>query len=192
MPEGVEKTGFVLTDDAKIAETAKLFRQSGRKNGAVWNYDLLLKGSDAALSAITASVALRQMETLEAVCDRRRETASHLDDILRSTLFDKPKRTSDDAPASYPILLIPQLYCPKEDIFLAIEEQGVEAAVCCKPVYKTSAFRDESVRLPVTEDFYKALLQLPCHHRLSREEVEKVAHTVRDATETYAYRGCRF
>jgi dTDP-4-amino-4,6-dideoxygalactose transaminase len=193
MPEGVEKTGFVLTDDAKTAETAKLFRQSGRKNGAVWNYDLLLKGSDAALSAIAASVALHQMETLEAVCDRRRETASHLDDMLRgSTLFDLPKRHAGDAPSTYPILLIPQLYGPKEDIFSTLPEKGVEAAVCCKPVYKTSAYKDESVRLPVTEDFYKALLQLPCHHRLSREEVKKVAQTVRDATETYAYRGCRF
>lgn len=193
MPEGVEKTGFLLTDDQEAAETAKRFRNSGRKDGVLWNYDLLLKGSDAALSALTASVALHQMETLGTACDRRAETASRLDGLLgTSTLFDRLSRSEDDAPNTYAILLTPQLYCPKEDIFSAIEENGVEAAVCCKPVYKTRAYRDDGIRLSVTEDFYKALLQLPCHHRLNLQETERIAESVREATGTYAYRGCRF
>jgi len=193
MPEGISPTGFLLTDDDTAAETARLFRRAGRKAGTLWNYDLLLHGAGTALDLLAAAVALQQMQTLEAACERRRENAVLLDERLgASSLFDRLKRAPDDAPSGYAILLTPQLYCPKEDIFAGIEARGVEAAVCCKPIYKTTAYKDDRVRLPVTEDFYKALLQLPCHHRLTRPEVETVAEAVREATEKYAYRGCRF
>ncbi|WP_345989059.1 DegT/DnrJ/EryC1/StrS family aminotransferase [Sulfurimonas sp. HSL1-2] len=193
MPEGVSPTGFLLTDDDASAAHARLFRSAGRKPGSLWNYDLPLRGADCTLDLLAAAVGLEQMTQLEAACERRRENSTLLDERLgASTLFDRMKRAPDDAPASYPVLLTPQLYCPKEDIYTGISAKGVEAAVCCKPLYKTTAFKDDSVRLPVTEDFYKALLQLPCHHRLTSSEAEQVAAVLLEATEKYAYRGCRF
>ena len=193
MPEGLEKTGFVLTDNAEAAARMKFYRAQGRKQGSLWNYDLLAAGTDGALSAASAAVALKQMVLIHDACDRRREHAGKLDELLRgNSLFDTIKRSPESVLRSYPILLTPQLYCPKEDIFTAIEAKGVEVSVCCKPVYKTAAFRDDGIRLTVTEDFYKALLQLPCHHLLSAAEIETVAATVREAVEVYAYRGCRF
>ncbi|UFS62894.1 DegT/DnrJ/EryC1/StrS family aminotransferase [Sulfurimonas sp. HSL-3221] len=192
MPDGVSSTGFLLTDDDATAQNARLFRRGGRQPGTLWNYDLPLRGADCTLDLLAATVALEQLQHLEAACERRRENSALLDEHLRSTLFDCMKRTPDDAPASYPILLTPQLYCPKEDIYSSIRGEGIEATVCCKPLYKTTAFKDEGVRLPITEDFYKALLQLPCHHKLSVDEVKLVAAAVREATEKYAYRGCSF
>ncbi|WP_416768713.1 DegT/DnrJ/EryC1/StrS family aminotransferase [Sulfurimonas sp. ST-25] len=192
MPDGVSPTGFLLTDDDATAQSARLFRRGGRQPGSLWNYDLPLRGADTALDLLAAAVALEQLQHLESACERRRENSALLDEHLRSTLFDCMKRAPDDAPASYPILLTPQLYCPKEDIYSGIRGEGIEVTVCCKPLYKTTAFKDEGVRLPITEDFYKALLQLPCHHRLSVGEVRQVAAAVREATEKYAYRGCSF
>ncbi|MHC3993585.1 DegT/DnrJ/EryC1/StrS family aminotransferase [Thiomicrolovo sp. ZZH C-3] len=193
MPDGVSPTGFLLTDDGAAAAHARRCREGGRKPGSLWNYDLPVRGTESSLDILAAAVALEQLQHLEAACDRRRENSALLGEALRSsTLFDCMKLSPDDAPASFPILLTPQLYCPKEDIFAGMEGAGVEAVVCCKPLYKTTAFKEEGVRLPVTEDFYKALLQLPCHHRLTAEEVRQVAAAVREATERYAYRGCRF
>ena len=193
MPEGIEKTGFVLTDDEDAAARMRLYRAQGRREGNLWNYDLLLPGADAGLSACAASVALRQVDTVADACGRRRDRAETLDGLLRgSGLFDIVQRGTGDIPNSYPLLLSPQLYCPKEDIFTASTAGGIETAVCCKPVYKTTAFRDERTRLPVTEDFYKALLQLPCHQRLSEAETHTVAAALREAVDAYAYRGCRF
>ncbi|WP_345972922.1 DegT/DnrJ/EryC1/StrS family aminotransferase [Sulfurimonas diazotrophicus] len=193
MPEGVSSTGFLLTDDDVIAQSARLFRRGGRQPGSLWNYDLPLRGADCTLDLLAAAVALEQLRHLETACERRRENSALLDEQLHSsTLFDCMKRAPDDAPESYPILLTPQLYCPKEDIYSSIRGKGIEATVCCKPLYKTTAFKDEGVRLPVTEDFYKALLQLPCHHRLTTDEIRQVAAAVQEATEKYAYRGCSF
>lgn len=193
MPEGIEKTGFVLTNDEQAATRLKHFREQGRKNGTLWNYDLVLRGADTKLGLLAAAVALEQMETIASACDRRRANAERLDELFQgSTLFDRMKRPQASVPDRYSLLLTPPLYCPKEDIYNAVVEKGVEAAVCCKPLYRTTAYRDDTVRLPVTEDFYKALLQLPCHHRLSTAEVETVARALLESVETYGYRGCRF
>lgn len=193
MPEGLEKTGFVLTDDADTAARVRFYRAQGRKAGVLWNYDLVLPGADAGLGALAASVALKQMTTLRDACTRRREHAEKLDGLLcGSALFDLVTRGPEDIPNSYPLLLAPQLYCPKEDIFTALRDKRIDVAVCCKPVYKTTAFREEGTRLPVTEDVYKALLQLPCHQRLRETETGRIAAALREAVDTYAYRGCRF
>jgi UDP-4-amino-4,6-dideoxy-L-N-acetyl-beta-L-altrosamine transaminase len=193
MPEGVEKTGFVLTDSTETAAQLKRFRRQGYEQGTLWNYDLATRGTDTALSAIAAAVALAQMEAIASACDRRRVHMERLDERLKGNrLFDTIGRNADDLLRSYPLLLTPPLYCPKEDIFAALQEQGIEASVCCKPVYRTTAYKDDGIRLPVTEDFYKALLQLPCHHRLNSAETDAVAKALLEAVDVYAYRGCSF
>lgn len=193
MPAGLEKTGFVLTGDDALASALYYYRAQGRKEGALWNYDLVMHGADAALGDVSASVALRQMDILPSICERLSENVVRLDERLDGqSLFDRMDHAPGAALRSYPVLLIPQLYCPKEDIFTAIRDDGVELSVCCKPAYKTTAFKDGAMRLPVTEDVYKALLQLPCHHALTSAELGTVADVLLGAVETYGYRGCRF
>jgi UDP-4-amino-4,6-dideoxy-L-N-acetyl-beta-L-altrosamine transaminase len=193
MPEGMEKTGFVLTDDADAAARMRLYRVQGREEGALWSFDLLMPGGDVQLDGLAATVALKQMDAIDAACTRRREHAETLDKALHgSSLFKPVGHGADDVLRSYPLLLTPALYCHKEDIFAALQAKGVEAAVCCKPVYKTSAYRDDGIRLQVTEDFYKALLQLPCHQRLDKAETDAVAAALLEAVETFTYRGRLF
>lgn len=191
MPAGVEKSGFVLTDDPDEASELRRFRGQGFKQGAHWNYDLTLPGTDAALSAFSATVALDTLKTIQGAQERTHEHLTTLTERLKGHhLFD----LLDHGPGAdtFSLLLTPQLYCPKEDIFTTLSSEGVEAGVCCKPVYKTTRFKREGLRLEVTEDFFKALLQLPCHHRLEPTEVETIAQTLLRSVETYGYRGCRF
>ncbi len=193
MPEGTQPTGFLLTDSDEIAHLALQWRRGGYKQGTLWNYDISFPGSASELDRLTAEIALHQMRKLDILCEQRRENASRLDALLQgSRLFDLPKRREEDVLSTYPLLLTPQLYCPKEDIVVGIQSHGVETTVSRKPIYKTTAFKEEKTRLPVTEDFYKALLQLPCHHQLASDELRMIAEAVREETEKYAYRGCRF
>lgn len=193
MPEGVEKTGFILTEDAPLAQMLRYYREGGRKPGSLWNYDVVLKGGDCSLGTLSASIALHQMAHLDRACEQRLRHVERLDNALSaSSLIDPIKHSPSEDLRSYPLLLTPQLYCPKEDIYTAIRDNGVQSTVCCKPAYKTAAFKDEKSRLRVTEDFYKALLQIPCHHRLTRSEVDKIADTILQAVDAFGYRGCRF
>lgn len=192
MPQAVEPTGFILTRRAEDAAALRLFRSQGRIERAFWNYDLRSAGSDAALSPLAASVALHRLEHLESAVDARREHAAYLTDRFgASSLLDLPPH--GDTPLSdYPLRLAPALYCPKEELFGAILEEGIEVGVCCKPVYKTQRYARPSFRLHGAEELYKALFQLPCHHRLETGEREKVAETILKHVDAYGYRGCSF
>ncbi len=193
MPAAVEAPAFVLTDDETLHQTLLVARGGGRIEKTLWNYDLVKRIEAAAPSMLAADVSLSQVHTLAETAERLRETAFILHERLKKHhLFDLLERRDRDAPDGFTVLLTPPLYCPKEDIFTQLTRNGVEAAVCCKPVYKTTAYKDDGVRLDITEDLYKALLQLPCHHRLSSAEIETVAETFLAAVETHARRGCRF
>lgn len=193
MPEGVSPTGFVLTCDSDIAEALLRYRNGGKKVGSKWNYDILFPGIDSGLCKFSAALALEQTALLETAHERRREHIAKLDAALSEhRLIDRIAKSPDDDLRTYPLLLTPALYCPKEDIYDAIRNCGIEVALCYKPAYKTTAYKNESIRLPVTEDFYKGLLQLPCHHRLNDEEVHQITKSVLKAIEAFGYRGCSF
>lgn len=193
MPEGLAKTGFVLTDDADTAQRLKAYGKQGYRKGSLWNYDIVSDGADTVLDGFAAAVALHQFRQIDAALEHSREHIARLDARLGGNrLFDLLRRSGEAVPEVYSVLLTPQLYCPKEDIFTALTDKGIETGVCCKPIYKTSRFKNAEVRLPVSEEFYKALLQLPCHHRLSPTEVDAVAEEFLAAVDVYAYRGCRF
>ncbi len=193
MPLECESTGFVLTDNAEEASALQRCRRQGKQPGRAWNYDIVSDGADSALSALGAAVALRQTRRLGEACELRQAHALAYDSALGGhRLFDRMRRDAASVPQSYPLLLTPALYCPKEEIFTEVRDAGVEAGVCCKPVYKTTRFRQDGYSLPVTEDLYRALFQLPCHHRITLKEREKTLQTFLRAVETYRHRGCSF
>lgn len=193
MPDLCEPTGFVLTDDTNRAQALKTFRAQGKVAKKAWNYDIVSQGCDGSLSALSAAVALIQMASIRTACALRQEHAAAYDAALnKHRLFDLVARKDQSVLQAYPVLLSPALYCPKEEIFSDIRDAGVETDVCCKPVYKTTRFKKEGFSLRVTEDVYRALLQLPCHHRLTAKERGKTIETFLASVETYGYRGCSF
>lgn len=92
----------------------------------------------------------------------------------------------------FPIFLTPALFCPKEDIYLALIEAGISIEVGNKPIYKTTAFLDEKISRFGVEEVYRAQFLLPAHPNMSEEDVKFVIETVRSVLETFAYRGCSF
>jgi UDP-4-amino-4,6-dideoxy-L-N-acetyl-beta-L-altrosamine transaminase len=92
----------------------------------------------------------------------------------------------------FPVALIPALFCPKEDIYAALLEAGVPVEVGNKPIYKTTAFKDEALSLFGAEEVYKAQLLLPSHHLMSLEEAASVIEIFERILENYGYRGCSF
>ena len=193
MPDITEKTGFVACNDPGLAKALKDFRDGGRIQKAVWNFEVTSLGYDSALSPLSAAAALYQLENLDTIIKARQNIADLYDERFRNNkLIDLIPRDKTKALHFYPIMLSPALHCPKEDIFNALTRKGIEVDVHTKPIYKTKYFSDSSVRLPVAEDFYKSEVSLPCHHQLSLEDVSFIADTFLEIINTYGYRGCSF
>jgi len=193
MPSSTEKTGFVACDDPEVASKLQYFRDEGEIKRAVWNFDILTPGADLKLSQLGAVAALHQLEYLKEIIQRRQVITALYDKRFKGNkLIEIIPHSSAEALHFYPIMLSPTLHCPKEDIFNALIEKGIEVDVHTKPIYKTKFFNDSKLRLPVVEDFYQSEISLPCHHQLSLENATFIADTFLDVIDAYGYRGCSF
>ncbi len=193
MPSITEKTGFVACDDPDLASALRRFRDGGRIQRAVWNFDVTAAGYDSVLSALSAATALYQLKKLDTITQTRQEIADLYDARFKNNkLIDLIARDNTKPLHFYPIMLSPALHCPKEDIFNAMIEKGIEVDVHTKPIYKTKYFNNDKLRLPVCEDFYRSEISLPCHHQLSPDDAVFIADTFLEIIEKYGYRGCSF
>jgi UDP-4-amino-4,6-dideoxy-L-N-acetyl-beta-L-altrosamine transaminase len=192
LPGAAGGCGFVAAQNETLSEKLRLFRTEGRVEKKFWNYDILSLGFDLRPSGITAALALQTLRKMAKIIENRKAVIACYDDHFKSSKLLYTPPNAAHAQAFYPISLIPSLYCPKEDIFAALSEKGIELRVHYKPIYKTAFFKNEQIRLDVAEDFYKAELSLPCHHQMSEADALYVAQSVGDVLQQYSYRGCSF
>ena len=189
--------GAVVTDSAEYAEKMRLFRSHGIIKKRYWNSDMVSMGYNFRMTEIAAALGLSQLKKLERFIDTRNEIAAYYDARFAAhKLFDTVKIPENERSARhlYPILLIPPLYCPKEDIFAALQERGLGVQVHYKPIYQNSFYKERfgEVALPVANDFYKAELSIPCHQKMRLEDAEYVAQTLMEVLDAYSLRGCSF
>lgn len=189
--------GAVVTDDDDYAQRLRRFRSHGIIKKQLWNSDMSEMGYNFRMTDIAAALGRSQLKKVDAFIQIRNEIAQYYDERFeRERLF-----TTIEIPEGmyssrhlYPILLDPALHCPKEDIFIALQDKGIGVQVHYKPIYKNSFYEKAYGRqsLPVAEDFYRSELSIPCHQKMTLEDAKYVADTLLEIVNNYAYRGCSF
>ena len=189
--------GAVATDNPAFAEKLRLFRSHGIVKKQFWNSDMVEMGYNFRMTEIAAALGLSQLKKLDRFLGVRNEIAAYYDERFRGhKLFTTVPISENERSARhlYPILLLPALYCPKEDIFAALQERGIGVQVHYKPIYQNSFYKERfgDMSLPVANDFYKAELSIPCHQKMTMEDAACVADTLLEVLEAYSMRGCSF
>ncbi len=193
VPSTIAKGAFIATDNESLGASLRHQAKGGYEQKKFWNYDVVSTDKEIGLTPLTAQVALDAFIKIEQSQTRIKEIQSvYLDKLSSNRLIELPN-SSDLVPCSlFPIALVPALFCPKEDIYQALIEAGIPLKVGNKPIYKTTAFKDEALSLFGAEEVFKAQLLLPCHHLMTVEDVSFVVDTLEKVLETYGYRGCSF
>lgn len=189
--------GAVVTDSDEFAEAMRLFRSHGMVKKQFWNSDMVSLGHNFRMTDFAAALGLSQMGKLDAFIDTRDGIAAYYNERFKGhKLFDtiaigEGERSSRHL---YPILLIPALYCQKEEIFAALHDAGIGVQVHYKPIHKNSFYikRFGEQKFDVAEDFYRAELSIPCHQKMTHKDAEFVADTLLDILDEYSKRGCSF
>lgn len=193
LPAVIANGALLVTDDTALAASLRQQAQGGYLPKKFWNYDVTSTDDDLRLDPLTSQLALsalteigQRTETIQAV------QRTYFERLASNRLIELPKSGELVAQTLFPVALVPALFCPKEDIYLALVEAGVPIKVGNKPIYKTTAFKDESLSLFGAEECFKAQLLLPSHHLMTQDDADFVVDTLEKILETYGYRGCSF
>ena len=189
--------GAVLTDNEEFAKQLRLIRSNGMVKKQFWNSDMVSMGYNFRMSEVGGSLGLTQLKKLDDFIKIREEIAKYYDKRFKNEKLFITTKIEENTTSSrhlYPIILNPELQCPKEDIFKELQESGLGVQVHYKPIYQNSFYKDKfgNVSLEVANDFYRSEISLPCHQKMSMDDAKFVADTFLEIIHKYAYCGCSF
>jgi UDP-4-amino-4,6-dideoxy-N-acetyl-beta-L-altrosamine transaminase len=197
--------GMVTTNDARLAETLRRFRNHGisseareRQEAGQWFYEMVLLGFNYRLTEIACALGLSQLERLDANVARRREIAAQYGEAFRDLpAIVIPAVREDVHPAwhLYPIRLkLEMLAVGRGEIFQALRAENIGVNVHYIPVPQHPYYRERSKSkecYPVTEHAYERLISLPMFHSMTVQDVEDVIHALLKVVTHYEGKGAR-
>ena len=192
--------GMVTTEDARLAETLRRFRNHGissearqRQQSGQWFYEMALLGFNYRLTDIACALGLSQLGRLEANLARRREIAARYTKALGELpAVIVPEVRADVNPAwhLYPIRIKRELLsADRSEIFRALRAENLGVNVHYIPVHQHPYYRDRygyrGREFPVAEAAYESLISLPMFHGMTNEDADDVIHAVHKVMANY-------
>lgn len=195
--------GMVATNDARLAETLRRFRNHGisseareRQEAGQWFYEMVLLGFNYRLTDIACALGLSQVEKLDTNLARRREIAAQYSAAFRdlSAITVPPVRDGvNPAWHLYPIRLnLGTLSVGRGEIFRALRAENIGVNVHYIPVHQHPYYRERfksnsnsKESYPVAEGAYERLISLPMFHSMTAQDVEDTVQAVRKVVGHY-------
>jgi len=193
--------GMVATNDARLAETLRRFRNHGisseareRQQSGQWFYEMVLLGFNYRLTDIACALGLSQLEKLAANLARRREIAAQYTAAFRdipAILVPTVREGVNPAWHLYPVRLkLEMLSAGREEIYRALRAENIGVNVHYIPVHRHPYYRERfpsQDSCPVAEDAYERLISLPMFHSMTAQDVEDTVHALRKVVLHYSY-----
>jgi perosamine synthetase len=192
--------GMVATNDARLAETLRRFRNHGisseareRHQAGQWFYEMVLLGFNYRLTDIACALGLSQLERLAANLAQRREIAAQYTSTFRDLpAIEVPSVRENVNPAwhLYPVRLkLEMLSAGRSEIFRALRAEKIGVNVHYIPVHRHPYYRERfgsNENYPVAEDAYERLISLPMFHSMTSQDVEDAMHALRKVVLHYS------
>jgi perosamine synthetase len=197
--------GMVTTNDGRLAETLRRFRNHGissearqRQEAGQWLYEMVLLGFNYRLTDIACALGISQLRSLEQNLERRRAIAAIYTEGLRDLPLKVP-RVRDEISAAwhlFPIRLkLASLSVDRTEIFRALRAENIGVNVHYIPVHFHPYYRErlpltsKKGSYPVAENAYDELISLPMFHAMTEKDVDDVIRAVRKVLTHYSVKG---
>lgn len=171
--------GAIATNDEALYQRAKLIRSHGVLKKSLWNSDVEQTGFNFRLSEIASALGRSQLQKIDHFIAKREQYAQLYDELFaQNPYFDILPMPSHIKSSRhlYPIFLKQHFWCAKEAIFSKLIDQGLGVQVHYKPIHLFSLYKSfQKTPLYQAERFYNAELSIPCHQKMSKEDVEQTA-----------------
>jgi dTDP-4-amino-4,6-dideoxygalactose transaminase len=171
--------GAVTGMDETLLQRVRLLRDHGRTS----KYEHQEIGFGERLDALQAAVLHAKLPHLEAWTDARRAHARHYTRLLA----DANVTTPYEAPSVRHVYHLYVIRTARRDALCAhLQSRGIGAGVHYPvPVHRQPAYLQQGyghLSLPVTEQAAREVLSLPLYPELDAEQIDAVAHAVREVT----------
>ncbi|PAF43299.1 UDP-4-amino-4,6-dideoxy-N-acetyl-beta-L-altrosamine transaminase [Helicobacter sp. 11S03491-1] len=175
--------GILATNNSAIYEQAKLIRSHGVIKKKLWNTDVITSGFNFRMTDLQAALGISQLKKIQRFLNIREEIAQFYDKAFISNPYfftlhqNLLHKTTNHL---YPIILAPEFWCSKEELFKNLQQEGLGVQVHYKPIYEFSLYRQilGEIELPNARDFYRAEISIPCHQKMNlntaKETVDKI------------------
>jgi len=185
--------GMVTTNDAKLTETLRRFRNHGissearqRQASGQWFYEMVLLGFNYRLTDIACALGISQLKKLEANLARRRAIAARYTRAFRelpAVIAPAVREGMEPAWHLYPIrLTLDALSAGRGEVFRALRAENLGVNVHYIPVHKHQYYRErfgyQGGEYPVAEDAYERLISLPMFHAMTDQDLNDVIAAV--------------
>ncbi len=175
--------GMVTTNDAKLAERLRLFRNNGmvhHPEEGPWCYRVETLTGNFNMTSFQAALGLSQLKRLDDIAAKRRALVKKYREKLKGVrLFDEKH---DDRTCYH--LFVTQMDFKKrgrEAFMNQLHDKGVGSQVHYIPLYRqpvVSKGEQWIERCPEMEAYYKRALSLPLYPEMTPEDVERVAEAM--------------
>ena len=182
--------------DAEIYKMYQLLSLHGQNKDALaktrigsWEYDIIGPWYKCNMTDIMAALGLRQLDRYASLLARRVEIMMKYDATCEALGIKHLAHHTAVMDSSNHLYLIRIPGFEEEDRNRVIElmaEKGIATNVHYKPLPMMTAYKEMSggmEKYPNTYDYYKNLITLPLHTKLSDEDVEYVCEGLKEAVE---------
>lgn len=181
--------GMITTDDEKLADRMRLFRNHGittdhrqREAQGSWFYEMVELGYNYRITDFQCALGMSQLKKLPKWIERRREIARRYDESFRNIRQIKPLSVNSQSFHVYHLYVvridIESNHLDRGMVFKQLREAGIGVNVHYIPVYLHPyyrlIFKTTSGQCPVAEDAYTKILSLPIYPKMSDQDVAKV------------------
>lgn len=191
--------GVVTTDDPRLAQRLRLFRNHGlssdakeRQEKGVFFYEMVELGYNYRLTDIQCALGLSQLAKVDRWLERRREIAAQYSEVFGAIPeLELPAVRPDCKPAwhLFVILLnLEKLRVGRNEVFQALRAENIGVNVHYVPVPWHPYYRDlgyERGNWPVAEGAYVRMLSLPMFPTIDDKDIDDVVEALKKVVGAY-------
>lgn len=174
--------GMLVTNDPKICEKSKSFRNHGitkdYKSRSGWDYEMTELGYNYRITDFQCALGMSQLSKLPEWVIRRNHIADYYNENLCAQI--RPLSVDSNVVHAYHLYVIRSNN--RDKLFTSLRKVDIGVNVHYMPVYLHPFYRDNfgtsEGLCPVAEDVYPTILSIPIFPAMSDFEVEKVTDEV--------------
>lgn len=181
--------GMIVTNDDKIAELCRSYRNQGRGAMSAWlEHDSL--GFNYRMDEMSAALGCTQFAKIDKMLSNRETVAHKYLTLLKSHSHIKTQVVKANVKMSWFVFVVtlPE-YCNRDAVMKDLESKEIPSRAYFSPVHEQKYFKkiihSSDLQLPVTMDVSKRTIALPFHGMMTDEEIQFVVVNLVIAVEKY-------